>query len=921
MSSQVAPTATAKGPPQASPAVDQVHGMNNPSTSRNTAYFSPTAKWSCRAPAFLWAIPTTPLTRSRLPVPSQDSRNAPGFVAARPRKPSRNVQLMPNEGAAQSPGGTTRAAPPRRESTAADEEDARRRRDAAQCLYTANTPFLGDPRGPSLRVRIKKAAPGGFGMTGTLDLRALGNEDGNSQAVRRVRFALRANGMQEGATAVRRLTTLLLQFSVQHDGWETSKCEMYQSRWTFNNEDTFAFNEGPDSVAFAVDLVVTDKHGMKHVKKLESAMYNSHNKSALDDFASKLAAPSGRPANKQGRNSLKRQPSISVSIKNSVAGSGLFSSRTDVGGSMKKIGSGSMKQRGSFQAPPPSMTQEEIKVLAKRWKRHYVSSNNLLYMQEVRPFFYRNKRHRAKRRAYKRPHARWLRAARRRADAGTHWARSAAVAAPMHLLLLAGLGLVFFSMARVVERVADMCAAGAALAPGRPWTRAGVPVPRAVFLGGYAVALAVPFLLSWAYLVHYILTKRWRREARERKFAARKKKGKGKKKEKKKGAAALALVRALGWARSACTAAGLLLLPALLDALLVARHLVGALSLGHVNVLVCFNSESRGLIASYEAARRFSYGLLGAPVVAALNVLWGVAGQPEGADMGADLVRELWLPAAVLAWTVVELWGRSVANTTTLRGLVDDLRQSQHNHPVHVVMKSMVDELHVAGHISQYQLQEVCNAVAQSTAVLSLHFEDTGVRDNGVDAVASALELNKSVKLCYLWRNGVHAMGAARLADALRVNTSLWVLELNGNHLDNVACGALASALKENATLRVLVLDDNPDISDDGAMALAGALGENKGLRELSIALAYIHDAGAKAFADALTACGDASSLRQLTLSGNYIEAEGAIALCTMLKTNETLEALNIEFNPFDDSDEAWDTIQALDSETCTLTY
>ena len=164
-------------------------------------------------------------------------------------------------------------------------------------------------------------------------------------------------------------------------------------------------------------------------------------------------------------------------------------------------------------------------------------------------------------------------------------------------------------------------------------------------------------------------------------------------------------------------------------------------------------------------------------------------------------------------------------------------------------------------------------------------------------------------------------MGAARLADALLVNKTLWVLELNGNHLDDVACKQLANALKTNSTLRVLVLDDNPDISDDGAMALAGALGENKGLRELSIALAYIHDAGAKAFADALTACGDASSLRQLTLSGNYIEAEGAIALCTMLKTNETLEALNIEFNPFDDSDEAWDTIQALDSETCTLTY
>ena len=43
-------------------------------------------------------------------------------------------------------------------------------------------------------------------MTATLDLRALGDKDNNSQAVRRVRFALRANSMQEGATAVRRLT-------------------------------------------------------------------------------------------------------------------------------------------------------------------------------------------------------------------------------------------------------------------------------------------------------------------------------------------------------------------------------------------------------------------------------------------------------------------------------------------------------------------------------------------------------------------------------------------------------------------------------------------------------------------------------------------------------------------------------------------
>eukprot|EP00948_MAST-09A_sp_MAST-9A-sp1_P000350 g350.t1 len=160
--------------------------------------------------------------------------------------------------------------------------------------------------------------------------------------------------------------------------------------------------------------------------------------------------------------------------------------------------------------------------------------------------------------------------------------------------------------------------------------------------------------------------------------------------------------------------------------------------------------------------------------------------------------------------------------------------------------------------------------------------------DQGAEAIADALKVNKTLQRLNLSSTDISYQGAEALADALKENNTLQVLNLDENSIGDQGAKALADALKENKTLQKLDLHEN-GIEDQGAKALADALKVNKALKILELNLNTIEDQGAKALADALK---ENKTLQMLDLHENGIEDQGAEALADALKVNKNIDLL-----------------------------
>jgi Ran GTPase-activating protein (RanGAP) involved in mRNA processing and transport len=88
------------------------------------------------------------------------------------------------------------------------------------------------------------------------------------------------------------------------------------------------------------------------------------------------------------------------------------------------------------------------------------------------------------------------------------------------------------------------------------------------------------------------------------------------------------------------------------------------------------------------------------------------------------------------------------------------------------------------------------------------------------------------------------------LSNALKLNTSLIELNLSSNGLDDEDVALIADAIVENSTLQRLTLNNNK-ITDVGIQSLADRLPEMKGLKALWLLDNLFHPEGARALVDA----------------------------------------------------------------------
>ncbi|KAL7691397.1 putative leucine-rich repeat domain superfamily [Plasmopara halstedii] len=119
---------------------------------------------------------------------------------------------------------------------------------------------------------------------------------------------------------------------------------------------------------------------------------------------------------------------------------------------------------------------------------------------------------------------------------------------------------------------------------------------------------------------------------------------------------------------------------------------------------------------------------------------------------------------------------------------------------------------------------------------ISLEWNNVGLLDQGVEALAGALEMDKRLLTLDLRNNNITPEGAKALAKALRVNQTLRQLDLRWNDIGNIGVLAFTEALQFNHSLLTLKLTGN-NCSLKHVEKLELLLNRNRGLTETPLPL------------------------------------------------------------------------------------
>jgi len=182
-------------------------------------------------------------------------------------------------------------------------------------------------------------------------------------------------------------------------------------------------------------------------------------------------------------------------------------------------------------------------------------------------------------------------------------------------------------------------------------------------------------------------------------------------------------------------------------------------------------------------------------------------------------------------------------------------------------------------------------ALTINTSLQYLDLTNNQIRDEGANMLAEALKTNTTLQNLSLTSNQIGYAGTIKLAEALMINKTLTELYLSGNKIGDAGAIKLAAALKTNTYLQILDLSGNK-IGDAGAIKLADALKINTYLKNLNLSRNQIEEEGAIALEKALT---ENISLTELYLPYNPIGDKGAEHLAIILMKNKKLKSLGVK--------------------------
>lgn len=164
----------------------------------------------------------------------------------------------------------------------------------------------------------------------------------------------------------------------------------------------------------------------------------------------------------------------------------------------------------------------------------------------------------------------------------------------------------------------------------------------------------------------------------------------------------------------------------------------------------------------------------------------------------------------------------------------------------------------------------IMEALCHNKSVTKLHLHHCGICDDGIEAIAKALQSDQGAFLQYLSLGEIRYISmewARSLADALAENSSLVEVHFSCGNLESEDCITLMEALSKNSSLKTIHFPCGR-IGDEGAKAIANFLQSNAGV------------------------------LRHLLLYGNRFSEESWVEIAKVLTNNTHLTRLTLRFDP-----------------------
>ena len=223
----------------------------------------------------------------------------------------------------------------------------------------------------------------------------------------------------------------------------------------------------------------------------------------------------------------------------------------------------------------------------------------------------------------------------------------------------------------------------------------------------------------------------------------------------------------------------------------------------------------------------------------------------------------------------------------------------------------------------------LCRAIAASSAITEVDLCYSRIGDEGAHSIAELLGRNSTLQHLNLSHNSIQSAGGKAIADSLLLNISLITLSLRGNSLGEDGGLAMSAMLRGNNTLVVLDLGqcdlgvhslvslslalvsqptvccvrlDKPLLRGPQELSsvvqhLATMLQRNQAIVELSLNFFGLGDDHLTLLLPFLV---QSPSLRQLSLIGNKLTAEGGVGLSAMLSRRPDFTSLRVAGNRID---------------------
>ena len=160
-------------------------------------------------------------------------------------------------------------------------------------------------------------------------------------------------------------------------------------------------------------------------------------------------------------------------------------------------------------------------------------------------------------------------------------------------------------------------------------------------------------------------------------------------------------------------------------------------------------------------------------------------------------------------------------------------------------------------------------------SIQRVYFVNDDLNDTSGEYVAKILDENCTLQELYLGENNLGDEGVASIVKKMIQNnavTAIWHLDLRSNNITSTGAMSLQGLIIHHATLRSLELSDN-EIGDSGLMALS------RGLQQTT----------------------HRPLLHRLNVQSNLITNDSGPTIAAMLRSNRSLQELNLSFNSLGD--------------------